>query len=135
MKFCLLLTLVLSFNLYAEKNDSTMVSDISGIWADSACTGNFSECELTIAQRGNDLHMMHTLKFKKQFFMEEGDGKIDSNHVQWDVLVTRQIPGWATAGTHFLSLSKDKKTLRGHYEDNKGNKGPIVFKRTQSVGK
>lgn len=71
--------------------------------------------------------MNHYLEFKGQKMIEYGIGEIKNNTVTYDVIVTKAIPGWATKGKHILTLNKQGDTLRGTYEDEQGNSGPIIF--------
>ncbi|MFN3404214.1 MAG: hypothetical protein ACK40G_08990 [Cytophagaceae bacterium] len=103
-------------------------SDINGLWADSN-SASFNNCYVIFAQEGEDVNFSHYLEFNGVQMVEYGKGKIKGNSLEYNVSVSKAIPGWATSGTHILTLSEDKKTLRGIYKDSKGNSGPIVFKR------
>lgn len=76
--------------------------------------------------------MMHYMEWKGKPFLEKGRGKIYGRKLDYFVVVTKPIPGWALTGEHFLTLSADGKTLRGAFEDENGNIGALVFKK---VGK
>ena len=74
--------------------------------------------------------MTHYAEFNGNPFVEHGEGIVIGNKLQYSVKVTTRVPGWkTTAGKHVLVLSDDKRTLRGTYNDNTGNSGPLVFKK------
>ncbi len=104
---------------------------VAGIWHDSAAVdGPQQNGTLVVSQDGNSVAMSHTLEFNGQPFAEQGSGRIGMDGtIRWSVVVTLQIPGWATAGEHTLRLDADGRKMRGEYQDNKGNRGPMVFIR------
>ncbi len=104
-------------------------TDLNGLWADSTSSESFQHCFAVFAQKGDSVFVTHYLEFNGQPFVEYGKGVIKGNKVIYDVEVTLQIPGWATAGRHELVLSEDKKLLTGTFTDNKGNTGKLVFRR------
>lgn len=102
--------------------------DINGVWQDS--TGaSFKNCIAIFSVQNDSVFMSHYLEFNGIPFVESGAGIISGDTLNYQVTVTRQIPGWSTAGIHQLVLSADRKTLRGTYSDNVGNTGTLVFKR------
>ncbi len=106
----------------------TKTQDLNGIWQDTHGP-EFDQCYLIIAQQGAVAHMTHYLEFQGTPMVEFGSGKVAGNKVTFKVKVSKSIPGWATAGTHYLQLSDDGNTLKGEYKDTRGNKGPLVFTR------
>ncbi len=66
--------------------------------------------------------------------IESGKGKYNAkkNVFIIKLKVTKTIAGWADEGTHVLTFDPKDQSLRGYYEDNKGNKGPLVFFRVLS---
>ena len=100
---------------------------ISGIWADSA-GASFSNCYAVYSQKGDSIYIAHYLEFNGQSFFEKGKGVRKGDTLIYHVDVMKGIPGWSTAGDHRLIL-EGNHTLRGSYQDNKGNTGPIVLKR------
>lgn len=102
--------------------------DLNGLWADSNSSA-FQNGYVIFSQQGNKVKMMHYIEFNGTPMVEQGEGIIDGNKISYDVVVPKAIPGWATSGKHIFILSPDGKTLRGIYQDGKGNTGPIVFKR------
>jgi hypothetical protein len=127
MKFCIVI-LFLSICAVTASAQTTAPINLNGIWADSNST-SFQNCYLIIAQEGEKINMSHYLEFNGTPMVEYGTGKYGNGKVYFEVKVSKAIPGWATTGKHFLMLSNDGKTLRGEYEDDKGNRGPLVFKR------
>ena len=107
-------------------NKDTTPANVNGLWTD-VNTSDFKNCYVIIAQDGNKIVMSHYLEFKGSKMVEYGIGEIKDNAVSYDAVVTKAIPGWATKGKHHLTLNKQRDTLRGFYEDEQGNKGPIVF--------
>ena len=124
----LLVVLFLSICSVMATAQTVSPTNLNGIWADSNSTA-FQNCYMIIAQEGEKINMSHYLEFNGTPMVEYGTGHYANGNVYFEVKVSKAIPGWATTGKHFLSLSNDGKTLRGNYEDGKGNKGPLVFKR------
>ncbi|VUD42101.1 hypothetical protein TDB9533_00624 [Thalassocella blandensis] len=103
--------------------------DINGLWSDSN-NPNCENCYAIIAQDGDDIFFAHYIEWKGKPLVEYGKGKRIGNIIEYQVTVTRQIPGWASAGKHRLELSKDGQSLKGSYQDNLGNKGPFSLVRS-----
>jgi hypothetical protein len=110
----------------SKKNPSA--TNISGLWTD-VNSSDFKNCYVVIAQDGEKIIMNHYLEFKGDGMVEYGIGKIDGEKVVYDVVVTKAISGWATKGKHVLVLNKERDTLKGTYQDAKGNSGALVFKK------
>lgn len=111
-----------------KPSDKNTQQDLNGLWTDSN-SASFQNCYIIFSQQGNKVKMMHYLEFNGTPMVEQGEGTIEGNKVSYDVVVPKAIPGWATTGKHIFILSPDGKTLRGIYQDGKGNTGPIIFKR------
>ncbi|PZX94312.1 hypothetical protein DOS84_06720 [Flavobacterium aquariorum] len=124
-KIIALLTLFIVLSSCTSKTEPSS-ANISGLWAD-VNSSNFKNCYVIIAQDGNKIVMTHYLEFKGDKMVEYGIGEIKETTVTYDAVVTKAIPGWAKKGKHHLTLNKQEDTLRGYYEDEKGNNGPIVF--------
>ena len=107
--------------------EALVVDQLSGLWKDSNSTLNNAYAIFSV--EGSQLEMMHYLEFEGKPMVEKGRGKLIGRRLDYFVVVTKSIPGWAMTGEHFLTLSQDGKTLRGAYEDEKGNVGPLVFKK------
>jgi len=103
-------------------------TDINGLWEDSSGT-SFSNCHAIFAIKNDSVFMTHYLEFNGIPFVEHGKGIITGDSLNYNLIVTKEIPGWSTAGVHHLKIFDNGNTLRGNYSDNKGNTGPIVFKR------
>ncbi len=103
-------------------------TDLNGIWADSNST-SFKNCFLIISQQSTVITISHYLEYKGVSLVEKGTGYLKNNEIHYDVQVTKGISGWATKGTHHLNIENEGNTLRGYYIDDKGNNGPLVFKR------
>lgn len=102
--------------------------EINGVWQDS-CGTSFKNCIAIFAEKNDSIFMTHYIEFNGIPFVEYGAGIVKGDTLSYNVTVSKQIPGWSTAGVHQLILSNDKKTLRGNYSDNLGNKGAIIFKK------
>lgn len=138
--FIIFISLLLGLGIFAfDSNSEAGISsanheedirseELSGLWADSNST-SFKNGYVIFSVEGNQVEMMHYLEFKGQPLVEKGRGRIIGRKLDYFVVVTRPIPGWAVTGEHFLTLSPDGKTLRGAYEDEKGNLGKLVFKK------
>lgn len=120
--------IVLCFSTLIVSAQQNKFSDINGMWADSNSTA-FANCYLIISQEGEKASMSHYLEFNGTTMVEYGVGTYLGGKVFFDVKVSKPIPGWALTGKHYLTISADGKTLKGEYEDAKGNRGPLVFKR------
>jgi len=110
---------------------ATIENELAGLWRDSNNTV-FKNSSIIFSVEGSNIEMLHYMEWKGQPFVEKGRGKIYGRKLDYFVLVTHSIPGWALTGEHFLTLSADGRTLRGAYEDELGNLGVLVFKK---VGK
>lgn len=126
-KYVLNALAVLILTITLSSCDLQTSSRFTGHWADSA-SASFTNCHASILQREDSIYFMHFLEFNKQPFFEAGQGIVDGDSIRYHVEVLHQIPGWSTAGDHVLGLDADGNTLRGYYNDNKGNHGPLVFK-------
>ncbi|MFL5729062.1 MAG: hypothetical protein ACJ75J_06185 [Cytophagaceae bacterium] len=120
--------LVLIFSSGFSFSQTNAYSDLNGLWADSNSAA-FSNAYIIFSQEGSSVTFSHYLEFKGIPMVEYGKGKISGNKVEYKVKVSKPIPGWARKGFHSLLLSADGKTLRGIYKDEKGNTGPLVFKK------
>jgi hypothetical protein len=125
----LLLTLLNSNSYSQTKDDSPKVNPINGIWADSNSAAFSNGYAIFSVDGHGKLVVTHYVEFNGVPMVEKGIGFCHENTISYDVFVTKAIPGWSTTGQHVLSVSADGNTLRGHYIDSKGNKGPLVFKR------
>lgn len=112
--------------------DPFAIPDVAGVWTDHPAP-TITNAYMIISQIGSKLKMVHHLTWKGQPFIEEGVGTINADgYIQWDVIVTTPIPGWATAGQHKLKYESNKGTLKGTYHDNKDNEGPLFFHRLKA---
>ena len=112
-----------------KKSEQELIAQqLTGLWADSNST-DFSNGRIIFSVEGTNVEMMHYLEYKGKPMVEKGKGQIYGRRLDYFVVVTKSIPGWALTGEHFLTLSGDGKTLRGAYEDEKGNLGKLVFKK------
>jgi hypothetical protein len=106
-------------------------AELAGLWRDSNTTV-YKKSTVLFSVEGSQLEMMHYMEWKGKPFLEKGRGKIYGRKLDYFVVVTKPIPGWALTGEHFLTLSADGRTLRGAFEDENGTIGALVFKK---VGK
>lgn len=113
---------------HIPKKKHTTNDNISGLW-NGVNNENFKNNQLIIAQDSSTIIMTHYLEFKGISMTEYGIGSIKGDKVEYDVIVTKAIPGWAVKGKHILKLNKAKDSLIGTYDAGKGNTGEIVFKR------
>ncbi|KFF11450.1 hypothetical protein [Flavobacterium hydatis] len=114
------------FNLSYGQNKKI---DINGVWAD--INSGVENAVVIISEQNGKVIFSHYLEWKGQKFVESGVGKRTGNTIEYKVDVTLPIEGWATQGTHTLTLSEDGNTLEGTYKDNKKREGPIAFKRVR----
>ncbi|CAI2769361.1 hypothetical protein [Flavobacterium collinsii] len=126
-KLCLLLFTVLFFsnNSYSQSKKI----DINGVWED--INPGVQNAVAIISEQNEKVIFSHYLEWKGQKFVESGTGKRTGNTIVYTVKVTLPIEGWATQGTHTLTLSEDGNTLEGTFIDNKKRTGPISFKRVR----
>jgi len=126
-KSTFLLFLLFSILSYSQKKNETS-SNLSGLWSGTN-NENFKNNQLIIAQDNSKIVMTHYLEFKGISMTEYGIGTIKGDNVEYDVIVTKAIPGWALKGKHILKLNKAKDSLIGIYDAGNGNTGKIVFTR------
>ena len=100
---------------------------LNGWWSDSA-SASFSNCYASFQLVGDSVFMTHYIEFNNQPFFETGKGIVKGDSLIYNVIVRHGIEGWSTAGTHCLAIKNDS-LLEGSYSDNKGNKGPLVFRK------
>ena len=105
-----------------------MTQEVNGVYQDSTST-SFKNCYAIFATVGDSIFMTHYLEFEGQPFVEYGKGIIKGDELIYQVVVTKGIPGWSSAGTHRLKIEEDGKVLRGTYSDNLGNTGALIFTR------
>lgn len=123
--YLLLLTaLFFSNNGYSQKK-----IDINGVWED--INPGVQNAVAIVSEQNGKVIFSHYLEWKGQKFVESGTGKRTGNTIVYTVDVTLPIKGWATQGTHTLTLSEDGNTLEGTFIDNKKRTGPIAFKRVR----
>lgn len=102
---------------------------VNGIWADSNSTAfTYGYAIFSVDEKGK-LAMTHYVEYNGIAMVEKGIGFCSHGTLNYDAIVTKGIPGWSLRGQHVLTLSEDGNTLRGYYKDEKGNTGPLVFKR------
>jgi hypothetical protein len=130
-RFFLLLFAILLFSNfgYSQKKTDTSKIDINGVWQD--INPDVQNAVVIISEQNGKVIFSHYLEWKGKKFVESGIGKRIGNTVGYTVDVTLPIKGWATAGTHTLTLSEDGNTLEGTFVDNKKRTGPIAFKRVR----
>jgi hypothetical protein len=127
IKILKFLFLILFFsNLSYSQNKK---ADINGVWMD--INSGVENAVVIISEQNGKVIFSHYLEWKGQKFVESGVGKRTGNTIEYKVDVTLPIEGWATQGTHTLTLSEDGNTLEGTYKDNKKREGPIAFKRVR----
>lgn len=126
--FLLFFVITVSSNFsYSQKKSTTPKTDINGVWED--VNPDVKNAVVIISEQNGKVIFSHYLEWKGQKFVESGIGKRMGNRIGYTVDVTLPIKGWATAGTHTLTLSEDGNTLEGTFVDNKKRTGPIAFKR------
>ena len=133
VSFLGLAALALTSNRRSINPEHTSITskELTGLWRDSN-TAVYKNSSIIFSVEGSNVEMLHYMEWKGQPFVEKGRGKIYGRKLDYFVVVTKSIPGWALTGEHFLSLSSDGRTLRGAFEDENGILGPLVFKK---VGK
>lgn len=128
--FYLLFASILFSNFgYSQKKSATQKIDINGVWED--INPDVKNAIVIISEQNGKVVFSHYLEWKGQKFVESGTGKRIGSTIGYTVDVTLPIKGWATAGTHTLTLSEDGNTLEGTFVDNKKRTGPIAFKRVR----
>lgn len=127
MKYVILFIPLLFIACSKCDNSCATPKSINGWWSDSAST-SFSNCYASFQLVGDSVFMTHYIEFNQQPFFETGKGIVKDDSLIYDVIVRHGIEGWSTAGTHRLAIKNDS-LLEGNYSDNKGNKGPLVFRR------
>ncbi|WP_026728019.1 hypothetical protein [Flavobacterium denitrificans] len=125
----LLYVAVLIFNHGYSQQKSVPKIDINGVWED--INSGVENAVAIISEQNGEIIFTHYLEWKGQKFVESGTGKRIGNTITYTVNVTLPIEGWATAGTHTLTLSEDGNKLEGTFKDNKDRSGPIAFKRVR----
>lgn len=130
MKYLIVIFFTCSLLSCSDKHKSCSKNksiNLDGWWSDSVSI-SFSNCYADFDIVGDSVYMTHFIEFNGQPFFETGKGIIKKDSIIYNVIVRHGIEGWSTAGTHKLKLI-DNNTLEGTYADNKGNKGPLVFRR------
>lgn len=119
--------LFLSNSGFSQNKTNIPKIDINGVWED--INSGVQNAVAIISEQNGKIIFSHYLEWKGQKFVESGTGKRNGNTIVYTVDVTLPIEGWATKGTHTLTLSEDGNTLKGTFTDNKKREGPISFKR------
>lgn len=127
LQLVFLLLLILCMN--TEGFSQTKVNPVNGIWADSNSSAFTNGYAIFSVDEQGKLVMTHYVEFNGVPMVEKGIGFYSKGVLNYDAIVTKAIPGWSLKGQHVLTLSEDGNTLRGYYKDEKGNSGPLVFKR------
>lgn len=125
----LFVTVLFSNFGYSQKKSATSTININGVWQD--INPDVENAVAIISEQNGKVMFSHYLEWKGKKFVESGIGKRVGNTIGYTVDVTLPIKGWATAGTHTLTLSEDGNTLEGTFVDNKKRTGPIAFKRVR----
>lgn len=122
--------LVLVITLFcgmASNSHAQEVVLLDGLWGDVNTT-DFTNGTMIIAQDGNTIYVSHYVEYKGVAMVEYGIGTRSGDVLDYEVNVTRPIPGWVEKGHHTLTLSEDGQRLEGHYQSIAG-KGPLLFER------
>lgn len=127
--FRLVFLLCALFCCCTSANSQVKPHAVNGIWADSNSTAFTNGYAIFSVDEQGKLAMTHYVEFNGVPMVEKGIGFYSHGTLNYDAIVTKAIPGWALKGQHVLTLSEDGNTLRGYYKDEKGNTGPLVFKR------
>ncbi|WP_166922145.1 hypothetical protein [Flavobacterium poyangense] len=127
IQFVLFFLLVFSNFSFSQEKTIPKNADINGVWED--INSGVQHAVAIITEQNGKVLFSHYLEWKGQKFTESGIGKRIGNTITYTVDVTLPIEGWATQGTHTLTLSEDGNTLEGTFIDNKKRSGPIAFKR------
>lgn len=122
-----LLCSIVSCNHYKDSCSNVPLVNLDGWWSDSS-SSSFSNCYANFQQIKDSVYMTHFIEFNGHPFFETGKGIVKNDSLIYNVIVRHGIEGWSTAGMHKLKII-DENTLEGTYADNKGNKGPLVFRR------
>jgi hypothetical protein len=138
LSIVLLSLLGISFLAFIPNNSLDCVGDtvvtgaaLAGLWRDSNTTV-YKNSSIIFSVEGSNIEMLHYMEWQGKPFVEKGRGKIYGSRLDYFVVVTNPIPGWAMTGEHFLTISSDGRTLSGAFEDENGTLGSLVFKK---VGK
>jgi hypothetical protein len=114
---------------FSQNKSDVSKEDINGVWED--INSGVQNAVAIISEQNGKVIFSHYLEWKGQKFVESGTGKRNGKTIIYTVDVTLPIEGWATKGTHTLTLSEDGNTLKGTYIDNKKREGSISFKRVR----
>ena len=114
---------------YNQAFSQTKPNLVNGIWIDSNSTAFTNGYAIFAVDEHGKLAMTHYVEYNGVPMVEKGIGFCSHGTLNYDAIVTKAIPGWSLKGQHILTLSEDGNTLRGYYKDEKGNNGPLVFKR------
>lgn len=125
----ILLSVFISNFGFSQEKSIPKKTDINGVWED--INPGVQNAVTIISEQNGKVIFSHYLEWKGQKFVESGIGKRTGNTITYTVAVTLPIEGWATAGTHTLTLSEDGNTLEGTFVDNKKRNGPIAFRRVR----
>jgi hypothetical protein len=117
------------FCLHKQAFSQSKANPVNGIWADSNSAAFTHSYAIFSVDEHGKLAMTHYLEYNGIPMVEKGIGFYSHGTLNYDAVVTKGIPGWSLKGQHVLTLSEDGNTLRGYYKDEKGNSGPLVFKR------
>ncbi|MDB5256246.1 MAG: hypothetical protein JWM14_941 [Chitinophagaceae bacterium] len=131
LRVCLQLVFIL-FSLICFNHQAfsqVKPNTVNGIWADSNSAAFTNGYAIFSVDEHGKLAMTHYVEFNGVAMVEKGIGFCSHGTLNYDAIVTQGIPGWSLKGQHVLTLSEDGNTLRGYYKDEKGNTGPLVFKR------
>ena len=124
-----LVFILFSILCFQQAMSQTKPNVVNGIWTDSNSTAFTHGYAIFAVDEHGKLAMTHYVEHNGVAMVEKGIGFCSHNTLNYDVIVTKAIPGWSMKGQHILTLSEDGNTLRGYYKDEKGNSGPLVFKR------
>lgn len=111
-----------------QKAHHGIFPQVSGVWQD-VNSDSFTNCYAQFTQKKDSIFMTHFLEFNGEPFYEVGEGIRKGDSIIYHVEVKHQIPGWSTAGDHYLKINKEGNVLEGYFIDNLGNKGELKFKR------
>ena len=131
LRVCLPLVFLLFFLFTFSHQVFSQVkpNPVNGIWVDSNSKAFSNGYAIFSVDEQGKLAMTHYVEFNGVGMVEKGMGFCSHGTLNYDAIVTKGIPGWSLKGQHVLTLSEDGNTLRGYYKDEKGNTGPLVFKR------
>jgi len=99
---------------------------IDGVWEEVSTPGH-KNSTIVICQIDDQVYLTASWYFNGQHIVWKGEGFRDGNKIEYLIVHSKYVTGWATKANHKLSVSSDGKTLNGSWTNTRNESGTLKF--------